>query len=500
MLEEVGSDILTGKLHEGLLRGAQPTTSTQGLDADLGNMRINDNRPNLPRASTGRHSIASSTSSDAREAKVRYQIHFPAPDGASRQELLRYHLTTRNFLALLLSRPLVGLTFYQALIDLYQRLQLYLPGDPNCALIIIRCLMENNLHNVCNDPAAAAGLLAWSEDEEVCWQEGWREGFVHCSGMYAQLRSMPEFRDVSHTSRTLLERAHLERQVRVQEAEDRLCTFDVNDIWPDNSQHYRAARTSFEHMRKFLREYYQKAYKYWPPKATKEGEDVWLTRTIVTRLQTDFDRLYDYLVNQDIVWTSLKYPNEHSLGLVCSKSKPSAGIGDDNFLAECIKKFDQRHKNTSIPHPYPLLPSTLTSEDPAKLHKPSLFNSKSKALEKRIALAYSEAANIPKLQKASDFASNALVDAFIKFEQSDNPSEVEPRAARKGRWMMLYGVLQGLSKVSVDTPDLYFAGEVAYFLNPRLKGTPPWSYGSNQAQVYEEAHSKLAHCWRDLQI
>ena len=501
MLEEIGSDILTSKLHEGLRRGGQSTPSpTQGLEGGLGNMKINSSRPSLPRANTGTVSIASVASVDAKEAPVRYQIHFPAPDGASRQELLRYHLTTRNFFAVLLSRPLVGLTFYQALIDLHQRLQLYLPGDPNCALIIIRCLMENNLHNVCNDPAAAAGLLAWSEDEEICWQEGWREGFVHCSGMYTQLRSMAEFRDVSFTSRTLLERAHLELQVRIQEAEDRLCTFDMNDIWPENSQHYRTARTSFDHMRKFLKEYYQKAYKNWPPKGPREGDDIWLTRAIATRLQTDFDRLYDYFVNQDIVWTSLKYPNDKSLGLVCSKAKPSAGVGDDNFLAECIKRFDQKHKNTPIPHPYPLLPSTTSSDDPAKPQKSSLFSSKSKALEKRIALAYSEASNVPKLQKASDFAASAIVDAFVKFEQNDNPSEAEPRAARKGRWMLLYGVLQQLSKISVDTPDLYFTGDVGYFLNPRLKGTPPWSYGSAQGQVYEEARSKLAHCWLDLQV
>ena len=498
MLEEVGSDILTSKLHEGLRRNPQSTSPTHGLEQDLGHMRVNV-RPGLPRTSSGTVSIASVASADAHEAPVRYQIHFPAPDGAGRQDLLRYHLTTRNFFALLLSRPLVGLTFYQALIDLHQRLRLYLPGDPNCALIIIRCLMENSLHNVCNDPAAAAGLLAWSEDDEICWQEGWREGFVHCSGMYTQLRAMPEFRDVSHTSRTLLERANLERQVRIQEAEDHLSTFEFSDIWPENTQHLRSVRTTFEYMRRFLREYYQKAYNSWPPKGPKESEDIWLTRTIVARLQTDFDRLYDYFVDKDIVWTSLKYPNERSLGLVCSKTNPSAGATDDNFLAGCFKRFDQKHKFTSIPHPYPLLPASL-SDDAAKQHKPSLFSSKSKTLEKRIALAYSEATNLPKLQKASDFGANGLVDAFIKFEQSDRPTEVEPRAARKGRWMMLYGILQVLSKISVDTPDLYFAGDVAYFLNPRLKGTPPWSYGSAQGQVYEEAHSKLAHCWRNYEV
>ena len=499
MIEEVGSEILTSKLHEGLQRSAKPDSPTNGLEQDLGHMDMNT-RPGIPRTNTGTISIASIASADAVEAPVQYQIHFPAPDGAAGQDLLRYHITTRNFFALLLSRPLVGLTFYQALVDLHQRLQLYLPGNPNCALTIIRCLMENNLHNVCGDPAAAAGLLAWSEDEDICWQEGWREGFVHCSGMYTQLRTLHEFRDVSHTSRALLERAHLERQVRVQEVEDYLFTFNFGNIWPENTKHLRTMRTSFDHMRKFLKEYYQKAYKTWPPKGSKEDEDLRLTRTIVARLQLDFDSLYDYLVDTDIVWTSLKCPIEGSLGLVCSKSNPDSDAGNDNFLAESFKRFDQKHKNTSIPHPYPLFPSILSSDDAAKQHKSSLFSSKSKALEKRVALAYSEASNIPKLQKASDFAVHGLVDAFIKFEHNDHPTEAEPRAARKGRWMLLYGILQVLSRISVDTPDLYFAGDVSYFLNPRLKGTPPWNYGSAQGNVYEEAQGKFAHCWRDYQV
>ena len=437
---------------------------------------------------------------DAQDVQIRYRIHFPGPDGAAGQDLLRYHLTTRNFFALLLNRPLVGLTFYQTLVDLHQRLQLYLPGDPNCALVIIRCLMENNLHNVCNDPAAAAGLLAWSEDEEICWQEGWREGFVHCSGMYAQLRPLPEFRDVSHTSRALLERAHMEHQVRVQEVEDRLCAFNFENILPENTQHLKLTRTSFDHMRKFLKEYYQKVYKSWPPKPMKEGDDSWLTRTLVARLQLDFNRVYDYLVDTDITWTSLIYPQESNIGLVCRKSNPGAYAENDNFLAECLKRFDQKHKHTSIPHPYPLLPPQTPTGEPNKQLKGSLFTSKSKTLERRTALAYSEASNILKPQRASDFTANGLVDAFIKFEQNDQLTATEPRVARKGRWMVLYGILQSLGRLSVDTPDLYFTGDATYFLNPRLKGTPPWNYGSAQGNVYEEANVKFAHCWRDFRV
>ena len=501
MLENVGSEILTQKLQEGKARRSKPASLTESSTSSTS--RRGFSKLSLNAAEPGPANV----NPDADDPRIRYEIYFPAPNDASRLDILRYHITTRNFLALLLSKPLVGLTFYQALIDLHERLRLYMPGDPNCALIIIKCLMENSLHNVCNDAPAAAGLLAWSEDEEVCWQEGWREGFVHCSGMYAQLQKLPEFRDVSHTSRALLERAHLERQVRLQEAEDRLNNFDFSDMWPESIGHLRTVRDAFDQCRKFLRTYYEKQYRPWPPKTTRDSDGTWLNRAIVSRLQADVDALYDHFVDKDIVWNNSKESQERSQGLV-RRSGHSAGntTDSDSFLAEVFKRFDQKHKYSHIPHPYPLFPAALSSvEDGGRggskaSSRPSLFGSKSKALGKRVAHAYSEASNLPTLRRVEDFASNAMLEAFVAFEKTtEHPAGTEPRAARMGRWMLLYGLLQVLARVSVDTPDLYFApaaDEVPYFLNPRLKGTPPWSYGSGT--VYEEAEPKMAHVWRDF--
>ena len=468
MLEDVGSEVLTSKLQGGQRRGNQPASIAASSTS-----------------STRKGFFAPSISQQSTESYdgIRYEIYFPAPSDASRVDILRHHLTTRNFFALLLARPLVGLTFFQALIDLHERIRLYNPRDPNAALTIIKCLMENNLHNVCNDPAAAAGLLAWSEDEEVCWQEGWREGFVHCSGMYSQLRRLPEYRDLSHTSRALLERAHLERQVRLQETEDRLVSFEFGDMWPESVSHLRTWRSSFDRFRGFLQEFYEREYRSWPPKAALLGSDAsWLSRSLVVRLQSDCDALYDYLVDRDIVWDTSK-----GRELI----RGSTG-GSDSFLAEIFYRFDQRHKIGHIPHPYPLLPSSMP--DGQQKSKSGLFGSKTKALEKRIAHAYAEASNLPAHRKTTDMMANTLVEAFTIFEKTDHPADIDLGAARKGRWMLLYGLLQTLSRVSIDTPDLYFTGDVSYFLNPRLKGTPPWSYGSGN--VYEEAQPRMAHVFQ----
>lgn len=60
--------------------------------------------------------------------------------------------------------------------------------------------------------------------------------------------------------------------------------------------------------------------------------------------------------------------------------------------------------------------------------------------------------------------------------------------------MLLYGVLQVLATLSVDVPDLCFSDGVSYFVNARLKGTPPWEGGAEA--VFEEASHKASYCWK----
>lgn len=104
---------------------------------------------------------------------VVYKIFMPPPAKDGKVDVLRHHITTRNFFAFLRRQPLVGFTFYQALVDLHERLEEYLPPTMDCAGAIKAYLVTIGLVNVCNEPRAAAGLLAWSED--IRWNEGWRE-------------------------------------------------------------------------------------------------------------------------------------------------------------------------------------------------------------------------------------------------------------------------------------------------------------------------------------
>ena len=104
---------------------------------------------------------------------VTYRLYMASPSAESKIDVLRHHITTRNLFTFLRHKAFVGDTFYQALVDLRERLDENLPPSIDSAAAIRSYLVTIGLINVCNEPRAAAGLLAWSED--VRWNEGWRE-------------------------------------------------------------------------------------------------------------------------------------------------------------------------------------------------------------------------------------------------------------------------------------------------------------------------------------
>lgn len=116
----------------------------------------------------------------------------------------------------------MGLTFYQTLLDLYERLGEYLSPRVDSAVALQSYLVMIGLVNVSNEPRAAAGLLAWSED--VRWNDGWRDAFVNSVGMYEELSDLQESADISLPTTAHLDRAQLELQARIHEAEDPLLT------------------------------------------------------------------------------------------------------------------------------------------------------------------------------------------------------------------------------------------------------------------------------------
>lgn len=476
MLEATHSDLLIGKLQDGLKRNANAINQTPGTTL-----------PDMKNLSLGNKMRQNALPGNKSNQQIRYEIHFPPPDGYLKVDILRYHITTRNFLALLLEKPLVGLTLFQALVDLHSRLQHYLPKGINCAQILIQFLIATNSHNVCNDPAAAAGLLAWSEDPAVHWFAGWREGFVHCCGMYTQVQSSPAFHDISQQSRTLLARSHVELGSRIRTTEEKLSSFNLDEIWVGSEFQLHPSRAIFDQFRRFLLQFYIKATKQWPPQKAQESDETWLTRNLVWVLQKDFGALYDYHVDRSVIWSQNRDPVTEHRNIIRANGEPMEPSRLDISLAKLFTRFDQRHQCPHIPHPYPLLPAAPSSSE--KQARSRFFHSKSKEMEKRTVTAFAEASNGPVLRP--NVMTNGLLEAFLKFEKSDNLGDLDPQDARRARWILLYGILQILATLSIDVPDLFFYEGVSYFLNPRMTGTPPWEAG-----VFKEASPRSSYCWK----
>ncbi|CAM1508584.1 Fc.00g054320.m01.CDS01 [Cosmosporella sp. VM-42] len=452
------------------------------------------------------------------DGQISYEMYFPPPSNLNRNDQLRHQITTRNVFALLCHASIVGLSLYQALTDLHTRLDSYMPPENDNVGHIVNYIFARGIDDVRADPETAISLLAWAEGSEVRWEEGWRECFIHCAGMYGpELERCADFKYTTPIARALLERASLETQLRVQAAEERLGEFLYSDMWPENGPISNGpARAAAERLHQMLLGHYSRAYGCWPPTTPSHqsfqpgspdseqsvGEEIWLTRRIVMDLQRDFGALYDYLVDRDIVW-DVSEARSGRKWMMASVSGNMAFEADlpELPMTDMFIEYDNKLRFPHIPHAYPLIPESIPPSTSAtggifkSNRKPDPKANRAGATERRVQLAYTESTNIYSL--GSDFVPSDLVDAFVKFEKGDRVGEVDPAVARRGRWVLIYGILQTLASISVDDPNVRYHDKVPYHLSPRLRGTriPPWRSAGTPGNSMGEASHELSHCW-----
>lgn len=453
------------------------------------------------------------------DGQISYEMYFPTPPNMNKVDQLRHHITTRNIFALLYHASLVGLSLYQALSDLHTRLEQYMPPEMDNVGTIINYLGARGIDDIRNDPENAVSLLAWSESQDVRWEEGWRESFLHSTGMYASVENAADFKSVTPITRALLERACLETQLRVQAAEERLAEFQYADMWPAPLAMVASgtgpgmpspAKAAADRMQKFLVQHYTRTYGRWPPAPPSppppgssglDDDEMWLTRTVAHALQKDFAALYDYLVDRDIIWDGSEARSGRKWMLVSeSGNRGFEADTADLPMTDMLVEFDNKLRFPHIPHPFPLVPESIPPPNSGAgkdKEKKKEGTSRGGAVERRVQLAYTVATNM--LILGSEFNQSDLIDAFSKFEKADRVGDVDPSIARRGRWVLVYGVLQTLASVSVDALNMRYKDNVAYHLSPRLKGAkmPPWRTMGNGGLVgsSDEAAHELSHCW-----
>ena len=426
---------------------------------------------------------------------IRHEIYVSWPGVETGTHSTIWHITTRNFFAVMYdASALVGTTLHEAMYKLFERVTMY-PDylDRNISHVawITDYVVRHKFDDVRNNPSYAASLLAFSETQGVRWREGYIEAFVHCVGMLNMgLQTIPEWRYITPHTKMFLANANMEIEQRIHRAQGWLLSFDFNEMWPTTSAPQSVARGCFDRLRKWLCKYYENAFLHWPP----TNEQTWLTRDMVMRLKNDFHGLYDYLVDRDIIFDGTQYRPGQKWQMISTSGQSFKADTFDLPLTEILIGFDNRNGFPHIPHPYCVTPTSVPVQNKPKssftLKKPS-SPSDLVAQSRRKALSYAEASNVYTLR--DQYMHTDLVANYIRFEQSDMVDSLDPYDARRGRWILIYGILQVLATVSVDSPNLRYKEGAQYHLCPQMKGVVPWA--DRNAPPEEEAKHERSHCW-----
>lgn len=447
--------------------------------------------------------VSNKRSPEQSDTVVRYELRLPWPGENSSTSKYQWHLTTRNFFAILSDKDSVwGETYFKAFYTVYARVIKhpdYLPRNIDRAFWLAEYIRRKGFDDVRSSPSYAIGLLALSE--MIHWKEGYIEAFAHCAGMYsAGLKDVRETADLSAYSHMMVRTANQDIMRRVRRAQAHLKDFCLNDnMWPSMSgQNCQQAKAAFNRFARWLQQYYRGVCGQWPP--SSQGEDIWLYRDVIERLNSDFHRLYDFLVDRETVFSS---GSGGPLILAEKKNRPQVKAGTIPY-ADILGSFDDRLQVPHMPHPYPLIPSSVSASPSTTSTKLSIFGPKTKRplsptavteLAQSKAMSYSTASNLKLLRGEVPRPADEIVKQFLVFEEESGRKFklVNPADARRGHWTVIYGVLQILATVGVDTPNLRWKEGVRYHLNPNLDAVIPWKVPGES--IEPAGTHVLTHCW-----
>ncbi|KAL9099615.1 MAG: hypothetical protein Q9163_004904 [Psora crenata] len=426
---------------------------------------------------------------------IQYELYIPWPGAETGVHSTIWHITTRNYFAVMYdASALVGTTLYEAMAHLFERITLYpdyLAKGISKVAWMTDYIVRHQFDDVRNNPSYAASLLAFSEMQDVQWREGYIEAFVHCVGMLdLGLQTIPEWRYITPHTKMFLHNANMEIEERIHRAQRWFLSFDFTEMVPATTPPSSVARGCFDRLRKWFCKYYENAFLHWPP----TNDMTWLTRDMVVRLSNDFHGLYDYLVDRDIIFDGTEYRAGQKWAIISRSGQNFRADSYELPFTDILTSFDNNNGFPHIPHPYPITPPSV----PALAKPKSAFTLKKApsptdqiAQCRRKALSYAEASNVYTLR--DQYMHTDLVTNFIRFEQSDQVESLDPFEARRGRWVLIYGILQVLATISVDSPNLRYKDGAQYHLCPQMKGVVPWA--ERGAPPEDEAEHTRSHCW-----
>ncbi|KAI5272988.1 hypothetical protein E4T47_03745 [Aureobasidium subglaciale] len=396
------------------------------------------------------------------ERGIHYNFRLP-PLGENLEKINRYNLAIRNFIATIIRKPIIGNTLVSALEDLQiiAKHVFKLQHQPEKTAAFVHDLVENmKFDNFINRPADVCKFLAWTE--KTRWSRGFVETFAHCAGMlnYGVL-DQESLEELSRTSRALLEQSCTKMHYNLTTAEIPLTVFGIGPTIMREVEDYVGIQQSLLAFQNFLHQYYAQLYGTWPP-PMNQSSGHWLTRSMVQRLQQDFGNLHDLLVDTNI-----------QRGAATDADADSFGCGLDR--SHLFATWDRRNSFNPLPYFEPkapvFSPTVVVEQEGAKgARRSSLIPAVQKHRNKGPDLhdIYTRATNAG--TNVSDFCK-----AFLNHEASIKHQAIDTHEGRLGRWIVVYCMMQVLSRVAVDIQGLRYTQGMEYFLNADINGTPPWS-------------------------
>ena len=130
----------------------------------------------------------------------------PAPAHLTREQAYTYHVTTRNYFALLTNQALVGGKLGLTLVDLWRRTKEWQPNENATSNLLSYCEKQGYL-SLAENVTHATAILTFAEQARI--QELWTNAFVHCVGMHERLDLSSDYPELSNITRALITRASL---------------------------------------------------------------------------------------------------------------------------------------------------------------------------------------------------------------------------------------------------------------------------------------------------
>lgn len=126
----------------------------------------------------------------------RPELYLGAPKYLDREQTFQWHLTTRNFFAWLMHKPLAGPHLGIALSNLLDRLALYRPSNTNNLEDVLQFADEMGYTYLADQPDCAVATLVFAEEQKL--RDVWVNAFTHCVGMNDMITSAPDYQVGSH--------------------------------------------------------------------------------------------------------------------------------------------------------------------------------------------------------------------------------------------------------------------------------------------------------------